>query len=172
MSSPLTSKLGSKILARQQALAEQGLLRQRQALSSAVALSEDGPQFGLAEQHYLNFSSNDYLGLSRAPALVEALRLGAKQYGVGSGASPLVTGYSEAHLALETKLCQITGFEAALLFSSGFSANTTLCKPCSISRMWCWPINWFMHRLSMDYAIAARILSDFCIIPPKAPSVY
>ncbi|MGL5666164.1 MAG: aminotransferase class I/II-fold pyridoxal phosphate-dependent enzyme [Shewanella sp.] len=128
MSSPLTSKLGLKILARQQTLAEQGLLRQRQALSSAVALSEDGPQFGLADQHYLNFSCNDYLGLSRAPELVEALHLGAKQYGVGSGASPLVTGYSEAHLALETKLCQITGFEAALLFSSGFSANTTLCK--------------------------------------------
>ncbi|MFB2653744.1 aminotransferase class I/II-fold pyridoxal phosphate-dependent enzyme [Shewanella seohaensis] len=128
MSSPLTSKLGAKILARQQALAEQGLLRQRQALSCAAALSEDGPQFDLADRHYLNFSSNDYLGLSRAPELVEALHLGAKQYGVGSGASPLVTGYSEAHLALETKLCQMTGFEAALLFSSGFSANTTLCK--------------------------------------------
>ena len=128
MSSSLTSKLSSKILARQQALAEQGLLRQRQALSSAAALSEDGPQFGLADRHYLNFSSNDYLGLSRAPELAEALHLGAKQYGVGSGASPLVTGYSEAHLTLETKLCQMTGFEAALLFSSGFSANTTLCK--------------------------------------------
>ncbi|EGM69728.1 aminotransferase class I/II-fold pyridoxal phosphate-dependent enzyme [Shewanella sp. HN-41] len=128
MSSSLTSKLGSKILARQQALAEQGLLRQRLALSTETALSEVGPQFGLAGQCYLNFSSNDYLGLTRAPELVEALHLGAKQYGVGSGASPLVTGYSEAHLALETKLCQIMGFEAALLFSSGFSANTTLCK--------------------------------------------
>lgn len=128
MSSPLASKLASKIRARQQALAEQGLLRQRQALSSDAVLSDAEPQFCFEGQTYLNFSSNDYLGLSRAPELIAALHRGAQQYGVGSGASPLVTGYSEAHLALETKLCKITGFEAALLFSSGFSANTTLCK--------------------------------------------
>ncbi|MEL4252436.1 8-amino-7-oxononanoate synthase [Shewanella xiamenensis] len=128
MSSPLASKLASKIRARQQALAEQGLLRQRQALSTDAVLSHAEPQFCFEGQTYLNFSSNDYLGLSRAPELIAALHRGAQQYGVGSGASPLVTGYSEAHLVLETKLCQITGFEAALLFSSGFSANTTLCK--------------------------------------------
>lgn len=128
MSSPLASKLASKIRARQQALAGQGLLRQRQALSTDAVLSHAEPQFCFEGQTYLNFSSNDYLGLSRAPELIAALHRGAQQYGVGSGASPLVTGYSEAHLVLETKLCQITGFEAALLFSSGFSANTTLCK--------------------------------------------
>jgi len=128
MSSPLASKLASKIRARQQALAEQGLLRQRQALSTDAVLSDAEPQFCFEGQTYLNFSSNDYLGLSRAPELIAALHRGAQQYGVGSGASPLVTGYNEAHLALETKLCQITGFESALLFSSGFSANSTLCK--------------------------------------------
>ncbi len=128
MSAPLESKLGAKIFARQQALTEQGLLRQRRALSTALIDNALEPQFDFEGQTYLNFSSNDYLGLSRAPALIEALHRGAKQYGVGSGASPLVTGYSEAHLALETKLCQMTGFEAALLFSSGFSANSTLCK--------------------------------------------
>jgi 8-amino-7-oxononanoate synthase len=128
MSSPLASKLASKIRARQQALAEQGLLRQRQALSTDAVLSHAEPQFCFEGQTYLNFSSNDYLGLCRAPELIAALHRGAQQYGVGSGASPLVTGYNEAHLALETKLCQITGFEAALLFSSGFSANSTLSK--------------------------------------------
>ena len=128
MSSPLASKLASKIRARQQALAEQGLLRQRQALSTDAVLSHAEPQFCFEGQTYLNFSSNDYLGLCRAPELIAALHRGAQQYGVGSGASPLVTGYNEAHLALETKLCQITGFESALLFSSGFSANSTLCK--------------------------------------------
>lgn len=128
MSSPLASKLASKIRARQQALAGQGLLRQRQVLSTDAVLSDAEPQFCFEGQTYRNFSSNDYLGLCRAPELIAALHRGAQQYGVGSGASPLVTGYNEAHLALETKLCQITGFEAALLFSSGFSANTTLCK--------------------------------------------
>lgn len=128
MSLSLESRLASKVRARQQALTEQGLLRQRQALSTDAVLSDAEPQFCFEGQTYLNFSSNDYLGLSRAPELIAALHRGAQQYGVGSGASPLVTGYSEAHLALETKLCQITGFESALLFSSGFSANSTLCK--------------------------------------------
>jgi len=128
MSLSLESRLASKIRARQQALTEQGLLRQRQALSTDAVLSDAEPQFCFEGQTYLNFSSNDYLGLSRAPELIAALHRGAQQYGVGSGASPLVTGYNEAHLALETKLCQITGFESALLFSSGFSANSTLCK--------------------------------------------
>lgn len=126
------SSLESKIVTRQQTLEKQGLLRQRKALLPSVSLADKTknmePQFTLEEQSYLNFSSNDYLGFSRAPALVEALYNAAKQYGVGSGASPLVTGYTEAHLALETKLCELTGFEAALLFSSGFSANTALCK--------------------------------------------
>lgn len=128
MSLSLESRLASKVRARQQALTEQGLLRQRQALSTDAVLSDAEPQFCFEGQTYLNFSSNDYLGLSRAPELIAALHRGAQQYGVGSGASPLVTGYNEAHLALETKLCQITGFESALLFSSGFSANSTLCK--------------------------------------------
>ncbi|MCE9678943.1 8-amino-7-oxononanoate synthase [Shewanella sp. AS1] len=79
-------------------------------------------------QTYINFSNNDYLGLSQSPDLIEAQYQGAKRYGVGSGASPLVTGYSDAHSQLEQQLCAATGHEAALLFCSGFSANTALMK--------------------------------------------
>lgn len=124
--------LETKIAARQQAMREQGLLRQRQALCVDHALdvntATSSPRFVFEGRSYLNFSSNDYLGLSRAPELVAALHVAAQQYGVGSGASPLVTGYSEAHLALEQQLCTLTGHEAALLFCSGFSANTALMK--------------------------------------------
>lgn len=119
--------LEAKIAARQQALFEQGLLRQRQTLFTDRAL-DVSPRFLFEGRSYLNFSSNDYLGLSRNPELIEALHTAAQQYGVGGGASPLVTGYSEAHFALEQRLCELTGHQAALLFSSGFSANTALMK--------------------------------------------
>ena len=128
----MSSLLETKITARQQALREQGLLRQRKVLSIERSLdtnaSTSSPRFVFEGSAYINFSSNDYLGLSRVPELADALYLGAQAYGVGSGASPLVTGYSEAHFALEYELCALTGHEAALLFCSGFSANTALMK--------------------------------------------
>ena len=124
--------LEAKIAARQQALFEQGLLRQRNALCTDSLCTESigdlSPRFLFEGRSYLNFSSNDYLGLSRSPELIEALHSAAQQYGVGGGASPLVTGYSEAHFALEQRLCELTGHQGALLFSSGFSANTALMK--------------------------------------------
>ncbi|SUI64749.1 aminotransferase class I/II-fold pyridoxal phosphate-dependent enzyme [Shewanella morhuae] len=128
----MSSLLETKIFARQQALREQGLLRQRKVMSIEHSLdtnaSTSSPRFVFEGRTYSNFSSNDYLGLSRVPELADALHLGAQTYGVGSGASPLVTGYSEAHFALERQLCSLTGHEAALLFCSGFGANTALMK--------------------------------------------
>ncbi len=71
----------------------------------------------------LGFCSNDYLGLANHPDVVVALQRGAEQYGVGSGASHLVTGHSTAHHALEEELAEFTGRERALLFSTGYMAN-------------------------------------------------
>ncbi|HAS26180.1 MAG TPA: 8-amino-7-oxononanoate synthase, partial [Vibrio sp.] len=75
---------------------------------------------------FINFSSNDYLGLANDPELVNAWQTGLSQYGAGSAASPLVTGFSPAHRNLEAQLCEWLGFERAILFSSGFSANQAL----------------------------------------------
>ncbi|ELY5790381.1 8-amino-7-oxononanoate synthase [Cronobacter turicensis] len=72
---------------------------------------------------YRNFSGNDYLGLSQHPALIAAWRQGAETFGVGSGASGHVSGYSGAHQSLENALAQWLGFDRALLFISGFAAN-------------------------------------------------
>lgn len=74
----------------------------------------------------LDFSSNDYLGLSRHPALIERAREWARLYGAGSGASRLVTGTSEAHLAVERRIAAFKGTEAALLFASGWQANAAV----------------------------------------------
>lgn len=56
------------------------------------------------DRHYLNFSSNDYLGLSHHPQIIRARKLSAEQFGVGSGGSGHVSGYSVAHQALEEEL--------------------------------------------------------------------
>ncbi|ELQ6225587.1 8-amino-7-oxononanoate synthase [Cronobacter turicensis] len=72
---------------------------------------------------YRNFSGNDYLGLSQHPTLIAAWRQGAQTFGVGSGASGHVSGYSGAHQSLENALAQWLGFDRALLFISGFAAN-------------------------------------------------
>ncbi|MEB7547796.1 8-amino-7-oxononanoate synthase, partial [Klebsiella grimontii] len=74
-------------------------------------------------RRWLNFSSNDYLGLSQHPAIVKAWQQGAERYGVGSGGSGHVSGYSEAHRALEEQLADWLGYPRALLFISGFAAN-------------------------------------------------
>lgn len=72
---------------------------------------------------YLNFSSNDYLGLSRHDDIVAAWQRGAAEYGVGSGGSGHVTGYTKAHYQLENELAHWLGYSRALLFISGFAAN-------------------------------------------------
>ncbi|WP_413110489.1 8-amino-7-oxononanoate synthase [Thaumasiovibrio sp. DFM-14] len=77
----------------------------------------------LSQRGVVNFSSNDYLGLSQATAVKQAFCEGIAQYGSGSGASPLVTGYFPAHRELEAALCDWLNQPRALLFSSGFAAN-------------------------------------------------
>jgi len=73
-------------------------------------------------KHLLNFAANDYLGLSRHPALIEAARQATAQCGAGAGASRLVTGTDSSVLALEEQLAVWKEKEAALVFSSGFAA--------------------------------------------------
>ena len=74
-------------------------------------------------RRYRNFSSNDYLGLSQHPAIVRAWQQGAERFGVGSGGSGHVSGYTPAHQALEEALADWLGYPRALLFISGFAAN-------------------------------------------------
>jgi 8-amino-7-oxononanoate synthase len=77
---------------------------------------------GLAPQ-LLDLASNDYLGLSRHPAVVAAAQAAAAREGVGSGASRLVCGSRPVHAALERALAEWLGRERVLLFPSGFQAN-------------------------------------------------
>lgn len=77
-------------------------------------------------QTLLNFCANDYLGLSKHPDLIAAAQRYAQQYGAGATASRLVAGTYGIHEALEQQIAAAYGQEAALLFSSGFQANSTI----------------------------------------------
>ncbi|HEX6590881.1 MAG TPA: 8-amino-7-oxononanoate synthase [Moraxellaceae bacterium] len=96
-----------------------GLYRRRRTLASA-----QGARVVVDGRELLNFCSNDYLGLANHPALVAAATGAVKTYGTGSGASHLVCGHSAEHHALEEELAAFTGRQRALLFSTGYMANT------------------------------------------------
>ncbi|WBF44272.1 8-amino-7-oxononanoate synthase [Serratia rubidaea] len=108
---------------------EQALTERRASAayrSRQVNWGGNGRHIQLQQQRYLNFSGNDYLGLSQHPAVIDAWQQGARQYGVGSGGSGHVTGFSEAHQQLEQQLAQWLGYPRALLFISGYAANQAL----------------------------------------------
>ena len=71
----------------------------------------------------LNFSSNDYLGLANDPRIRAAALEAIEAYGVGAGASPLVTGHSRVHQEAEESFARFVGLPRSLLFGSGYAAN-------------------------------------------------
>ncbi|MFI6106528.1 8-amino-7-oxononanoate synthase [Streptomyces sp. NPDC051310] len=76
-----------------------------------------------AEPDLLDLASNDYLGLTRRPEITGAAAGAARRWGAGATGSRLVTGTTELHAELERELAGFCGFEAALVFSSGYAAN-------------------------------------------------
>src|SRR5580692_9367614 len=72
----------------------------------------------------LSFSCNDYLNLSGHPAIIKAAVEAAERYGVGAGASRLVTGNHPLYEELESRLARLKGTDAACVFGSGYLANT------------------------------------------------
>lgn len=105
-------------------------LRQREAHSltrTCIPLEKtQGKTLTYQGKRFINFSSNDYLGLRGHSALQHAWQDGLETWGTSSSASALITGYTKAHQKLEQTLCQWLGFEDVLLFSSGFLANQTV----------------------------------------------
>lgn len=110
----MRNKLQSRLRQRQ----TQDMMRRRLTLGSA-----QDTEVKLGDKTFINFSSNDYLGLANHPKLIESMRQASKRYGAGSGASHLVVGHSAEHHQLEEELAEFLGTERALLFSSGFMAN-------------------------------------------------
>ena len=85
--------------------------------------SAQGSKISLEGQKVVNFASNDYLGLSGHPDILQAMKDGVDRWGAGSAASRLITGSMTPHIELENYLAELKGCEAALSFSSGYSAS-------------------------------------------------
>lgn len=83
-----------------------------------------GPRVWLEGREVLLLCSNNYLGLATHPALIEAALAATARYGVGTGGSRLISGSMEPHAQLEEALAAFKGSQAALLFNSGYAANT------------------------------------------------
>src|SRR5438876_4403928 len=84
--------------------------------------SAQGPEIEIAGRRLINFSSNDYLGLANDSRTREAALAAIGEFGVGAGASRLISGTQSPHLRLENALAKWKGTEAALCFSSGYAA--------------------------------------------------
>ena len=97
-------------------LSEEGLLRSLRRMESGqlIYANSDGRKI-------VNFSSNDYLGLSRDEALVNAACEATRRHGAGSGASRLISGTLPPHHALEEKIAEWKGTQAALSFANGYA---------------------------------------------------
>ncbi len=83
-----------------------------------------GPRVCLAGRQVLLLCSNNYLSLADHPALIEAAREATARYGFGTGGSRLISGSMTLHGRLEERIAAFKGTSGALLFNSGYAANT------------------------------------------------
>ena len=101
-----------------------------------LVASEPGTVVQIEGRSVILMASNNYLGLANHPKLKDVAIQATAQFGVGSGASRLISGNLAPHSALEEGLAQFKGTESALLFSSGYLANLglipALAKPGSL----------------------------------------
>ena len=90
--------------------------------------SPQGPRVTLDGTEVLLLCSNNYLGLADHPRIRQAASDAAERFGAGAGASRLISGNMSLHERLERRLADFTGYEAALLFGSGYLANVERCR--------------------------------------------
>jgi 8-amino-7-oxononanoate synthase len=105
------------------ALAKLAALESRNLRRTLVTTARDGVVVERGGRRLISFSCNDYLGLSSHPALAEAAHKAIAAFGVGAGASRLVTGNYPLYDDLEARLARLKGAAAACVFGSGYLAN-------------------------------------------------
>jgi glycine C-acetyltransferase/8-amino-7-oxononanoate synthase len=109
----------TEIAERLEELRERGLYRRLRLVGGP-----QGPRVTLDGEQVLLLCSNDYLGLANHPKVRGAAAEAAMRWGAGAGASRLISGNMQPHSRLERRLAAFKGYESALLFGSGYLANT------------------------------------------------
>ena len=131
-------------------LAAEGLRRRRRTLDAPC-----GPEAVVDGRRVVAFCSNDYLGLANHPALVAATQDAAGRWGVGSGASHVVSGHLRPHEELEERLAVLVGRERALYFTTGYMANLAI-VPTLVERRDAIFADRLNHASLIDAALLAR----------------
>src|SRR5580700_2331266 len=108
--------LDEELSSRLKVIREEGLYRELRRIDSA-----QGPRIEIGGKSFLNFSSNDYLGLANDPALKDAATEAVHKFGAGAGASRLLSGSLAPHHVLDEALAEFKDVPAALSFSSGYA---------------------------------------------------
>ena len=111
------------------------------------------------KKRYVNFSSNNYLNLSNNKNIKRAIVSKIQELGVGSGSSPLISGYTEEHHKLEKDLSKLLNFESTLVMNSGYLANVGLANAISEKN-----IIIFQDRLNHNSIIEGTRLSTSKLI--------
>jgi len=99
----------------------QDLKRQLQVVGRKTAR-----HINVGDQEYINFSGNDYLGLTYNAEIIQAIQDGVHQYGAGANASRLITGHLDVFELTEQKIAAFKQKEAALIMASGYQANVSV----------------------------------------------
>ncbi len=131
-------------------LAPEGLRRRRRTLDAPC-----GPEAIIDGRPVVAFCSNDYLSLANHPAIVAAAQEAAGRWGVGSGASHIVSGHLRPHEDLEARLAAFVGRERALYFTTGYMANLAI-VPTLVERHDAIFADRLNHASLIDAALLAR----------------
>ena len=114
----MNQRLQSFLRGEIESLKAKGIFRMPRVLETAA-----GPRVRMDGREIIQLSSNNYLGLTTHPKVVEAARRALEEFGAGPGAVRTIAGTMSLHLELERRLARFKGTDAALVFQSGYTAN-------------------------------------------------
>ena len=127
----MLDKLNALLEEKRATIVAEGRSKGTEKVASGVVAGQDanGPRVTINGREYLNLASNNYLGLSQHPKLAAADHEAVERYGVGPGAVRFITGTQQPHILLEEKLAAFHDTEAAMIYSSAYSANCGVMAP-------------------------------------------